>query len=120
MLDRRRCDHLPDSRSLPRRVPQGAHRNTTGPINPTSPASPEPLPSHVPAVTEARLRVARELLAQAKRLESVHEWEQAIALLTRAPSAPKADPAMAASHPLHILLAEDNAVNRKLALRLPG
>jgi signal transduction histidine kinase/CheY-like chemotaxis protein len=35
-----------------------------------------------------------------------------------APASPTIDPAMAARHPLRILLAEDNLVNQKLALRL--
>ena len=41
-------------------------------------------PSHVPAPSADPFKTVRDLLAQAKRFEAAHEWEQTITLLTRA------------------------------------
>ncbi len=53
-------------------------------------------------------------------LATLFEPDKKHDVIDKAPAKPKMDPELASRHPLRILLAEDNLVNQKLALRLLG
>ena len=72
-----------------------------------TPTSSSRLPGQAAPPVAALRHAGRALLAQRRRAAG-----------RRRPAKPRSTPTMAARHPLRILLAEDNVVNQKLALRL--